>query len=466
MVETILIFSSFVLAAGSILSFFSLQRGVGYLGRTRLAYLLVWMIGLGGTFLFAVIRIGGGEYDPVIGETGGGGFIAIGAIWFKRIVTALSLVTAVGVIAHFSTGKDRVLKTGTGLISAYFIFIIASFVLSSLFGTVPAFVPQLFYGPIMLLALFMLNDIPLKGFVYHVKLVIGVVLVGSLLLCVKLDWAFSYTAQGILIPGLSGRLAGLTAHPNQLGPLAVIYLLLEWYQPSRAGIRIFFLGAALLTLLLAQSKTAWIAAIVAVGVLAAYYLISSRFLSEKGSSEMRFRAALILSVAGVFSVIAFAGVLFSDELLIRSSFRYSALASLSTFTGRTEIWEITLQLWERNPWFGYGPTLWGQEFRAKFLMLYVGQAHNQVIQTLGDSGLVGLAGLLIYLGTLVVYAIRAASYTRGISLALVSFLLLRCGTETPIRTLAVIDATFFMHFMIFGFLLFAANDSLSDSRRR
>lgn len=459
MFEAILIFSSFTLAVFTILGWFSLKRGVDYLGRTRITCLLVWIIGLGGTLLFAAIRIGGGEYDPVIGETSGGGFIAVSAIWIKRMVTVLSLAVAIGVIAYFSTGKDQPPKTGIDLILAYLAFIILSFVLGSIFGAVPAFTPQLFYGPLMLLALFMLNNVPLEIFIRHVKLVTAIILIASLFLCVKPDWAFMYSNQGSLLPWLSGRLAGLTAHPNVLGPLAVMYLLLERFQPAQTGARIFLSGIALTVLLLSQSKTAWISAIVAIGVLAAYKLMTSRVLSGKSSPHERFQAILILLTTGVFLITVFIGVLFSDELLTRLNLRYYTLASLSTFMGRTEIWQITLQLWERSPWFGYGPTLWGQEFRLQFMMGYAGQAHNQIIQTLGDSGIAGLAGLLFYLVTLVIYAFKTASSTRGVSLALVSFLLLRCGTETPVRTLAVIDATFFMHFVIFGFLLFASRNS-------
>lgn len=463
MVKSILIFLSFVTAIGFIFGLFFLQRAMDYVGRIRITCLLIWIIGIGGTLLFAIIRIGGGEYDPVIGESGGGGFVAVATIWFKRIITIFSLLISIGIIIHSLANRNE-RKIGISLICSYLVFVAFSFILGSFFGTVPAFTPQLFYGPIMLISLFMINDIPLEKFIAHVKSVILLIVIGSVLLCLKIDWAFFHNSLGTLIPGLPGRLAGLTAHPNVLGPLAVIYLLLEWYHPARSRFfHLSFSTFAVIALVLSQSKTALIAAILASVILLLYHIQSSKLLDE-GSHKIRSQLTFVLSVGSIFLPTLFFGFLFLDRLDLRSYFfHHSILASLFTFMGRTEIWEITLQLWERSPWFGYGPTLWGQTFRTQFSLLYVGQAHNQVIQTLGDSGVIGLSGLLIYLITLIVYSVKAMSHTKGLSLALVVFLLFRCGTETPIRTLAVIDATFFMHFIVFGFLLFSTREAVLKS---
>ena len=166
------------------------------------------------------------------------------------------------------------------------------------------------------------------------------------------------------------------------------------------------------------------------------------------ASAIKLLLGLIVGLIGLALVLA-NGVfdrLFSDEVL--------------SLTGRTSIWADTLAEFERYPWFGYGPDLWGVEYRIRLGKLFAGQAHNQFIQTLGESGLIGFSLLLMYLGVLLRLALRTFSASRGLSLALYLLILVRCITEAPLRGV-VNDWTFFTHATLLIVLAYYARQPLA-----
>ncbi|WP_406811570.1 O-antigen ligase family protein, partial [Klebsiella aerogenes] len=59
-----------------------------------------------------------------------------------------------------------------------------------------------------------------------------------------------------------------------------------------------------------------------------------------------------------------------------------------TLSGRVSIWFEVIKDWQNNPIFGYGPDYLDVEHRLRLGMLFAFHAHNQFIQTLGQSGLV------------------------------------------------------------------------------
>jgi O-antigen ligase len=80
-------------------------------------------------------------------------------------------------------------------------------------------------------------------------------------------------------------------------------------------------------------------------------------------------------------------------------------------------------------------------------------AHNQFLQTLSVAGTVGLVGLVVYLGTLVRYAIRAARPSRGLSIAILVLVLLRCVTETPLSLDSFLSGAFVTQLLLFHLAL-------------
>lgn len=200
-----------------------------------------------------------------------------------------------------------------------------------------------------------------------------------------------------------GRLAGLTAHPNVLGPAAAALVLLELARPRGRG-WIAWTAAAATVLALTQSRTALLGA--GVGVL--WMLASS--------------GGVRRWVAAAGSVAAVVGLAYSPP-------------DLGTLTGRTEIWRIAWGEFTAHPLLGYGAGFLGPEYRAALpvRLQWAGQAHNQLFHTLGASGLLGAVALLTYLAIMTSAALRAAKWTGGASAGLLGLLLVRCVTESPLR---------------------------------
>ncbi|THF68044.1 O-antigen ligase family protein [Deinococcus sp. Arct2-2] len=219
--------------------------------------------------------------------------------------------------------------------------------------------------------------------------------------------------------GITQRWHGLIGHGNGLGYVAATALLLGLYAPARLH-RLFWeragLAAALVCLVMSQSKTMWIATALGYAVWALVRVASQ-------PPVKRALAQVVLSagvVAGLAAVTIYAPTLDGADL---------------TLTGRTDIWAITLAETQANPIGGYGPSLWDEDYRNSKGEGYqwVGQAHNQVVQTLGQSGVIGAAGLLAALLTLLDMAWRNRHLTNGASLALLTLLIVRGISETSLR---------------------------------
>jgi O-antigen ligase len=125
--------------------------------------------------------------------------------------------------------------------------------------------------------------------------------------------------------------------------------------------------------------------------------------------------------------------MFGDIDARLSSFFDSAQgAQLASMTGRDQIWAIANDEWQRNPVFGYGPTLWDASFREAIGMPNATHAHNQFMDTLSRSGTVGATALVLYVLVLLVLSLRYARASGGLTLALFVALVLRAISEVPL----------------------------------
>jgi O-antigen ligase len=104
---------------------------------------------------------------------------------------------------------------------------------------------------------------------------------------------------------------------------------------------------------------------------------------------------------------------------------------LMTLTGRDQIWAIAWEEWHSNPWFGYGPGLFDDDFRMAVNMPNATNAHNQFMDTLARSGTIGAAALIAYAIVLMVLSFKFAKRTAGLSAALFIALALRAISEVP-----------------------------------
>jgi O-antigen ligase len=321
-------------------------------------------------------------------------------------------------------------------------------ILSAAFGAQPNFHLNLLYMPLTILLAWLLPAVPVKWFVAQVKRVVGIFLYGSLVSAVVAPaWATSPYAS--ILPGVSFRLHGLAPQANFLGPMAVLYLILGWADDRPNSLGWFHRSIAVLVLILSQSKTAWVIA------LAVYALQPWRNSMTLSKVITAFRL-LTISVAATLMY----G--FSGEIAALNQF-----GSLETLSGRTRIWADTMLIWKRFPWFGYGPDLWSVDQRLAFggiAYVWVGQAHNQFLQTLAETGLIGMSLFVFYVLCLIIHAAKTRISTNGVSAGLVVMMLLRSLTETPFRIYGV-NGAMFMHLVVFAVLLLSAQQSVETPSR-
>jgi exopolysaccharide production protein ExoQ len=236
-----------------------------------------------------------------------------------------------------------------------------------------------------------------------------------------------------LIPGLHIRYAGLSSHANNFGPLVVVFFLCLWRIPFEwrlLNLSAWFLGA--MSLILAQSKTSWIAFLVCTTCVAYFQYRDEikRWIFDYRNPRLPAVLLMLPMMTLVAGTLVFMFTDVGDKIF--GFFTTRAGGELLTFTGRSRIWVVALEEWHKHPVFGYGLTLWNEEFRQQIGMDFAVHAHNQFYQSLSVAGTVGAVGLVVYIAILFVFALKAGPSSRGLSMALFSLIILRSVSEIPL----------------------------------
>lgn len=375
--------------------------------------------------------------------------------WSSRLLTLFLLGFSLTVIlgSWASSMRNKPADPGSKIAWAFLVYLLGTILIGVVGPTVPAFSYKSLYVPIVLGALYFLANLDVRRFQMHLKLMLLLPVLGSLVAAmIAPDFALLRPYDGVL--GLDFRLYGVATHANSLGPIALLLMLVEIYFPSVLFFRILILSASFSVFLLAQSKTAWLAAI---GLLIFVYMPYQIKFSKKNTSLDR----QLIYVVGLISVALL--------MVGYGAFQTYKLAHLfeegdfATFTGRTYIWRLTMDEFFKNPLFGYGPELWGWEYRLKTGLFYVGQAHNQFVETLGKAGGIGFALLLAYLIVLFQQAIKQFRDSRGFVLALFVILIFRCITEAPLENGVILEWAFFTHALLVVFMVHYARASPKEA---
>lgn len=338
-------------------------------------------------------------------------------LWIGRLAT----LTLVGVLA-VALLRPRTPRAGQALWLGGAVFCLTNLLTGVFAGGLPE--EPLRVG-LALTALWVAPRLEPRLVASWAKAVLVLVLVGSAL-------AFAVGLPGVtvpyevgVLPGLAFRMQGILPHANDLAPLPVLYLLLEWSFPSRSIIRRPVGAVAVVLLVLTQSKTAWIAALV-VFVLVA---LADRWEQR----DVRLAAGLgIVALLAAFTVYSYVG---NEQVT-------SAVEQASTFTGRTRLWVVGFEAWAEQPVWGHGPEFY-EDYARRTNQEWAGQAHNQVVEVVAERGLVGLVGLAVYVAALCRSALRSRTVSRATSLGLVGLLLTRFITETPLSGFGLEHLTVF-----------------------
>ncbi|MEV0322973.1 O-antigen ligase family protein [Streptomyces sp. NPDC050658] len=213
---------------------------------------------------------------------------------------------------------------------------------------------------------------------------------------------------------LPGRFMGTGLHPNLLGPLAAFALAAECVPLRRARLWPLHAAAAATVLLLTQSRTSWLACVL--GLL---------LLHRPGAHRM-----LHPLLARTLGVGAAVGLALPVPGAVAAAARAAGSGDIGSLHGRHLPWRAAREAFEAHPLLGYGPRLFTDPLSP--VGGAFGHAHNQLLQVLATSGLVGAAGLLLFAVAAVRLAVRSFGATAGLSAAWLTMTAVVGVTEVPL----------------------------------
>lgn len=352
-------------------------------------------------------------------------------VWLRRAVSVLLIVAVLQVLVRHFAQRRRV--PSVTLLCGFVLYWIGAIGLPMVFAANPDISHEYVYSLALGIAVCLMNDTESERILHTARDALFVLMLAGLALvpvstAMVLDTSYS---QGILA-GLP-RFGGLTPHPVTQGMLAQVALLVLWCHPyPRRWLNRAAWALGLAVLLLAQSKTAWIAFAACALVLIAVRHGGAfwRRLGDPRSGGFGVLACALLMLV----VLGLAGaILVGDALGQMAAFADSSEgAQLMSLTGRDHIWAAAWQEWEQNPVFGYGLSIWDATYRAAIGMPQATHAHNQFLDDLARAGTIGATALVLYALVLLGLSIRSARASGGLSLALFITIALRSVSEVPL----------------------------------
>ncbi|WP_255588192.1 O-antigen ligase family protein [Deefgea piscis] len=353
-------------------------------------------------------------------------------IWFSRLTNLFILLFSLERIVRyvFNPRSERV--GSYWLLIAYLVFYATNLISPLLFGYRSFFANDQLYMLFVGVAVILATSDDMWNMIRHQRNALALFVFFSFIVLVVNPSMVTWSNYQGLIPGLSLRFSGLSNHPNVMGPLMVILLLLLFVKPfSNSWINRIVWVLGLAGLLLAQSKTAWLATLAALT-----YLTYTNYRQQVVERFFDFRrpalAASILSALMLILLVASAFIMFGKFSFVDQFLLTREGSDLLTMTGRTDIWQIALREWQLHPLFGYGLSLFDDFHRMQYALPAAVHAHSQFYQVLASAGVIGVFGLIFYMATLLILGIKVNNSSMGLSIALLIVISFRSVSEVPL----------------------------------
>jgi O-antigen ligase len=198
-----------------------------------------------------------------------------------------------------------------------------------------------------------------------------------------------------------GSWQGVFAQKNTLGAACALAVAVALGLKPRTHVdrawRWGLLGAALLCSYKSQSRESWIA-IILLFLLLGFFKFIGWFTQESRLPIATMSAVIFFGLAGL--------------LYYNLDAALALIGRTRTLTGRTEIWDATMLLVMRRPWFGYGTYgVWGTntayDAQVRVGGWHVTSSHNDYLEIILSYGIIGF---LIYIPIILsafLYMIRA-----------------------------------------------------------
>lgn len=292
----------------------------------------------------------------------------------------------------------------------------ASGVISAWFNGQPLGI-DLVYVPLLVGGIFLASRMKFEHALPMGRGLLRTYIWGSLLLAAVAPGLAFWTGQHRDWIGIP-QLAGLTAHPNGLGSVAALAVFAELIRLPGARRRFpFHLLAAVAVLVATQSRGAWMSALV--GLLIFLVVRSGKRWGTVWVPTIFGGALVVFSLAGQIATNLSA---------------WSSGGDISTLNGRTTIWDSALAAFADSPAVGAGPMIFNPEYRDILGLpdtLNFSNAHNQIVQTLVERGVLGFAALVALVSALAIAVAKSAPVARGGLAAVLAVYLSRFLVETP-----------------------------------
>lgn len=231
-------------------------------------------------------------------------------------------------------------------------------------------------------------------------------------LFVYLSLLIYFLGYGMYGTGEDARFMGLDTHPSYCGFIIAVYMILNF----RKNIIVQIIPIFLMTITMA--KTAIGSVVLCYGIFLLIMLRQSRW-----KQLYRVRLPII------------AIILYGVFLAIQDNIDW-------TFTGRTTIWEYSINAYTQSKSFLLG-------IGTAYMSDWVGQAHNQFIQSIVSNGIFGLAAIIMLLIILFRKTWKIFEIDNNYEPLLIWVLLfMRCLTEAPFKLLSIDAVSFPILFLI------------------
>jgi O-antigen ligase len=291
-------------------------------------------------------------------------------------------------------------------------------------------------------------DQKLKWLMFWIVLVYAIVSALCLIL-IKIDPTQAYESMFIGdIAGIELRFRGLFSKSAQMAAAGGILLGLAMIRVKSIPLKLSLIVLGLTCLTLPQCRSFWVAALIAGGATIWLYF-------------RHLRKWIIVS-CGALAVLTLSLLAFNVSVDTTGLAAFARVNTISTLTGRTSLWQSAFDGWSQKPLLGYGFTLGGAGLNfgeplspnANPTEISRRTLHNGYVQSLLDSGLVGL---LFYVTTILIAISRICRYDRARQfpevLYVLLFLSISNGGESVIYSGSVFQSLCFWIFATFAMSL-------------
>ncbi|MGE6461283.1 O-antigen ligase family protein [Pseudoalteromonas tetraodonis] len=178
----------------------------------------------------------------------------------------------------------------------------------------------------------------------------------------------------------SGRMSGIAGSANNLGRISCLAFIISFFfyrQGGRSKAVFLLLFLSISSLILSLNRSSMLM------VLFAFFILTF----SKRYKQLYLMSLIILGIFCIFLVFNL------DNILIMTS-RSGNIEEMLTFTGRTYIWNVVLELLEKKPIFGFGyaSSIFILPQYENQIGFTASHAHNMILQVLLYGGGVALAG--------------------------------------------------------------------------